>query len=116
MPFTIDNRPSHRAGHRLLVLKPARGSMMTLNEIATAAQEVLMRGGAGQLELLVTLQLPGLGPRTPGGGYVRDGVLLQSLIFDPDEYDGVDFADGSAGEHPIGKINSASFLVRRIRR
>jgi len=90
--------------------------MMTLNEIATAAQEVLMRGGAGQLELLVTLTLPGLGPKTPGGGYVRDGVLLESLIFDPDEYEGVDFADGSAGEHPIGKIRSASFLVRRIRR
>jgi len=88
---------------------------MTLNEIATAAQEVLMRGG-GQLELLVTLHLPGLGPRTPGKGFVRDGVLLQSLIFDPDEYDGIDFADGSAGENLIGKINSASFLVRRIRR
>jgi len=87
---------------------------MTLNEIATAAQEVLMMGG-GQLELLVTLHLPGLGPRSPGKGFVRDGVLLESLIFDPGEYEGVDFSDGSAGEHPIGKINRASFLVRRIK-
>ena len=72
--------------------------------------------GGGQVELLVTLVLPGLGPKTPGGGYVRDGVLLESLIFDPDEYEGVDFADGSAGEHPIGKIRSANFLMRHIKR
>ena len=55
-------------------------------------------------------------PGPPEKAFVRDGVLLQSLIFDPDEYDGIDFADGSAGEHAIGKINEASFLVRRIRR
>jgi len=115
MPVIMSNVPSRIKNHRLVHLRGARGSMMTLNEIATAAQEVLMRGG-GQLELLVTLHLPGLGPRSPGKGFVRDGVLLQSLIFDPDEYEGVDFSDGSAGEHPIGKINSASFLVRRIRR
>ena len=115
MPLIMSNVPSRIKNHRLVHLKGARGSRMTLNEIATAAQEVLMRGG-GQLELLVTLHLPGLGPRTPGKGFVRDGVLLQSLIFDPDEYDGIDFADGSAGEHAIGKINNASFLVRRITR
>jgi len=115
MPVIMSNVPSRIKDHRLVHLKGARGSRMTLNEIATAAQEVLMRGG-GQLELLVTLHLPGLGPRSPGKGFVRDGVLLQSLIFDPDEYDGIDFADGSAGEHAIGKINEASFLVRRIRR
>jgi len=115
MPLIMTNAPSRIKDHRLVHLRGARGSRMTLNEIALAAQEVLMRGG-GQLELLVTLHLPGLGPRTPGKGFVRDGVLLESLIFDPDEYDGVDFADGSAGENPIGKINSASFLVRRIRR
>jgi len=89
--------------------------MMTLNEIALKAQELLMMGG-GNYELLVTLQLPGLGPKTPGRGYVRDGVLLESLIFDPDEYEGIDFADGSAGEHPIGKIRQASFMMRRIKR
>jgi len=111
----MSNVPSRIKNHRLVHLKGVRGSRMTLNEIATAAQEVLMRGG-GQLELLITLHLPGLGPRSPGKGFVRDGVLLQSLIFDPDEYDGIDFADGSQGENPIGKINSASFLVRRIRR
>jgi len=115
MPLIISNVPSRIKNHRLVHLRGARGSRMTLNEIATAAQEVLMRGG-GQLELLVTLHLPGLGPRSPGKGFVRDGVLLQSLIFDPDDYDGIDFADGSQGEHAIGKINSASFLVRRIRR
>jgi len=115
MPIIASNVPGHIPGTRLIYLRGARGTRMTLNEIATAAQEVLMRGG-GQLELLVTLHLPGLGPRSPGKGFVRDGVLLQSLIFDPDEYDGVDFADGSAGEHAIGKIRSASFLVRRIRR
>ena len=114
MPLIMTNAPSRIKNHRLVHLRGARGRM-TLNEIATAAQEVLMRGG-GQLELLVTLHLPGLGPRSPGKGFVRDGVLLQSLIFDPDEYDGVDFADGSANEHAIGKINNASFLVRRIRR
>jgi len=115
MPLIMSNVPSRIKNHRLVHLKGVRGSRMTLNEIATAAQEVLMRGG-GQLELLITLHLPGLGPRSPGKGFVRDGVLLQSLIFDPDEYDGIDFADGSQGENPIGKINSASFLVRRIRR
>ena len=114
MPLIMTNAPSRIKNHRLVHLRGARGSRMTLNDIATAAQEVLMMGG-GQLELLVTLQLPGLGPRSPGKGFVRDGVLLQSLIFDPDEYEGIDFADGSAGEHPIGKITEASFLVRRIR-
>ena len=114
MPLIMSNVPSRIKNHRLVHLRGARGSRMTLNAIATAAQEVLMMGG-GQLELLVTLQLPGLGPRSPGKGFVRDGVLLQSLIFDPDEYEGVDFSDGSAGEHPIGKIRSASFLVRRIK-
>ena len=115
MPVIMSNVPSRIKDHRLVHLRGARGTRMTLNEIATAAQEVLMRGG-GQLELLVTLHLPGLGPRTPGKGFVRDGVLLQSLIFDPDEYEGIDFADGSAGEHAIGKIRSASFIMRRIKR
>jgi len=114
MPLIMSNVPSRIKNHRLVHLRGVRGTRMTLNEIATAAQEVLMRGG-GQLELLVTLHLPGLGPRSPGKGFVRDGVLLQSLIFDPDEYDGIDFADGSQGENQLGKINSASFLVRRIR-
>ena len=115
MPLVMSNVASHVKNHRLVHLRGLHGSMMTLNEIAIAAQEVLGMGG-GQLELLVTLHLPGLGPRSPGKGFVRDGVLLQSLIFDPDEYEGVDFSDGSAGEHPIGKIRSASFLVRRIKR
>jgi len=115
MPVIMSNVASRIKDHRLVHLRGVRGTRMSLNEIATAAQEVLMMGG-GQLELLVTLFLPGLGPRSPGRGFVRDGVLLQSLIFDPDEYEGVDFSDGSAGEHPIGKINSASFLVRRIKR
>jgi len=114
MPIIMSNVPSRSKDHCLVHLRGVRGTRMTLNEIA-AAQEVLMMGG-GQLELLVTLHLPGLGPRSPGKGFVRDGVLLESLIFDPDEYEGVDFSDGSAGEHPIGKINSASFLVRRIKR
>jgi len=115
MPLVMSNVPSHIKDTRLIHLRGVRGSMMTLNEIALEAQNILGMGG-GQLELLVTLFLPGLGPKTPGGGYVRDGVLLESLIFDPDEYEGVDFADGSAGEHPIGKIRSASFMVRRIKR
>ena len=114
MPVIMSNVPSRIKDHRLVHLRGARGGMMTLNEIALEAQSILGMGG-GQLELLVTLHLPGLGPRSPGKGFVRDGVLLQSLIFDPDEYEGIDFADGSAGEHPIGKITEASFLVRRIR-
>ena len=115
MPLITSNVPSHIKDTRLVHLRGVRGSKMALNEIALEAQRILMMGG-GQVELLVTLFLPGLGPKTPGGGYVRDGVLLESLIFDPDEYEGIDFADGSQGENPIGKINSASFLVRRIRR
>jgi len=115
MPIITSNVPSHIKDTRLIHLRGVRGSMMTLNEIALKAQELLMMGG-GNYELLVTLQLPGLGPKTPGRGYVRDGVLLESLIFDPDEYEGIDFADGSAGEHPIGKIRQASFMMRRIKR
>ena len=115
MPIIASNVAGHIPDTRLIHLRGVRGTMMTLNEIALKAQELLMMGG-GQVELLVSITLPGLGSRTPGGGYVRDGVLLESLILDPDEYDGIDFADGSAGEHPIGKIKSASFIMRRIKR
>jgi len=115
MPVIASNVPGHIKDTRLILLRGVRGSMMSLNEIAFKAQELLMMGG-GQVELLVTITIPGLGPKTPGGGYVRDGVLLESLIFDPDTYEGVDFADGSQGEHPIGKIKSASFIMRRIKR
>jgi len=115
MPIIASNVAGHIPGTRLIHLRGVRGSMLTLNEIALKAQELLMLGG-GQVELLVSITLPGLGPKTPGGGYVRDGVLLQSLIFDPDTYEGIDFADGSAGEHAIGKIRSASFIMRRIKR
>ena len=115
MPIIASNVAGHIPGTRLIHMRGVRGTMMTLNEIALKAQELLMMGG-GQVELLVSITLPGLGPKTPGGGYVRDGVLLESLIFDPDEYDGIDFADGSANEHAIGKIRSASFIMRRIKR
>ena len=104
---------SNLPGHRLAKLKGAGRSQLTPLAIAGKANTILQGLGPG-FEMLVSIQLHGLGWRTPGKGFIPDGVILESLVRNPEENDAVDFADGSAGEHPMGRIDNASFLVRRV--
>ena len=87
---------------------------LTPHAIAREAQDILAGLGPG-FELQINLLLPGLGWKTPGGGFIRDGAIIDSLVLDPASYDMVAYADGSAGEHPLGTITEAHFVVRHIR-
>jgi len=40
--------------------------------------------------------------------------VLASLVLDSEEYDGVDWADGSPGERALSSIEEAAFMVRKI--
>lgn len=64
-------------------------------------------------EMLVSVKLPGLGWGTPGGGFIRSGTALADLVLDPEEYDEVDWKDGSAREKPLSTIEEAVFMVSK---
>ena len=51
--------------------------------------------------------------RTPGGGFIRSGVVLADLVLDPEEYDGVDWEDGSPEEEQLVAVEEAVFMVRK---
>jgi len=49
----------------------------------------------------------------PGGGFIRSGVVLADLVLDPEEYDGVDWEDGSPEEEQLVAVEEAVFMVRK---
>jgi len=86
---------------------------LTGEDIAEAVKSIMDALGPGY-EIIASVKLPGVGWRSPGGGFIRRGSLLASLVLDADEYEGVDWADGSPGESPLANIEEASFMVRKV--
>ena len=111
MPLTTTWSAGQRKGYQLARVTNPDGPL-TGALVAQSIKNIMDLLGPGY-EALLSVKLPGVGWRTPGGGFIRSGAVLANLVLDPAEYSGVDWEDGSPGEERLVTIEEASFTVRK---
>ena len=112
MPVTTTWRPGNRKGYQIGVVTSTTGPLTGLM-LAESAKGIMDRLGPGYA-MMISIKLPGLGWRSPGGGFIRSGADIKNIVLDEDEYEGVDYENGSSGESPLLDIQEAVYMVRKL--
>jgi len=112
MPVTTTWRPGNRKGYQVRVVTNPTGPLtgLLLAESAKGIMDLLGPGYA----MVILIKLPGVGWRSPGGGFIRSGADIKNIVLDENEYEGVDYEDGSPGESPLIDIDEAVYMVRKL--
>jgi|GEM_PF-6355892 len=112
MPVTTAWRTGNRKGYQVGVVTNPTGPLTGLM-LAESAKGIMDRLGPGYA-MMISIKLPGVGWRSPGGGFIRSGADIKNIVLDEDEYEGVDYENGSSGESPLLDIQEAVYMVRKL--
>ena len=111
MPVTTAWRTGNRKGYQVGVVTNPTGPLTGLM-LAESAKGIMDRLGPGYA-MMISITLPGVGWRSPGDGFIRSGAAIRDIVFDEDEYEGVDYEDKSPGESQLSSIEEAGYMVRK---